>query len=87
MDSLAQRYLGYHTIKYEDVAGKGAKQIGFSEVALDDATRYAAEDADITLRLHRVLQRSWRRAGVGLCTARSKCRWCRCWHGSKPTAS
>ncbi len=55
MDSLAQRYLGYDTIKYEDVAGKGAKQIPFSQVALDDATRYAAEDADVTLRLHRAL--------------------------------
>ena len=55
MDSLAKRFLGYETIKYEAVAGKGAKQILFSQVALDDATRYAAEDADITLRLHRVL--------------------------------
>ncbi len=56
MDSLAKRHLGYDTIKYEDVAGKGAKQIPFSQVAIDDATRYAAEDADITLRLHRVLR-------------------------------
>ncbi len=55
MDSLARRYLGYETIKYADVAGKGAKAIPFSQVALDDATRYAAEDADVTLRLHRVL--------------------------------
>ncbi|MFC3550667.1 DNA polymerase I [Lysobacter cavernae] len=55
MDSLAKRYLGYDTIKYEQVAGKGAKQIAFSQVALDDATRYAAEDADVTLRLHRAL--------------------------------
>ena len=55
MDSLAKRYLGYDTIKYEAVAGKGAKQILFSQVALDDATRYAAEDSDITLRLHRTL--------------------------------
>ena len=55
MDSLAKTYLGYDTIKYADVAGKGAKQIKFSQVALDDATRYAAEDADVTLRLHRVL--------------------------------
>ncbi|HVK51264.1 MAG TPA: DNA polymerase I [Pseudoxanthomonas sp.] len=54
MDTLAKRFLGYDTIKYEQVAGKGAKQIPFSQVALDDATRYAAEDADITLRLHRV---------------------------------
>jgi len=55
MDSLAKRYLGYDTIKYSDVAGKGAKQIAFSQVAIDDATNYAAEDADVTLRLHRVL--------------------------------
>ena len=55
MDSLASRYLGYETVKFSDVAGKGAKQISFSQVALDDATRYAAEDADVTLRLHRVL--------------------------------
>ena len=55
MDSLAQRYLGYTTIRYEDVCGKGAKQIAFSQVDLEQATAYAAEDADITLRLHRVL--------------------------------
>ena len=55
MDSLAERYLGYRTTKYEDVCGKGAKQIPFSAVDLETATRYAAEDADITLRLHRHL--------------------------------
>ena len=55
MDSLAQRFLGYITIKYEEVCGKGAKQIGFADVDLERATAYAAEDADITLRLHRVL--------------------------------
>ena len=55
MDSLAKRELGYQTVAYTDVAGKGAKQIPFSQVAIDDATRYAAEDADVTLRLHRVL--------------------------------
>ena len=55
MDSLAQRYLGYTTTRFEDVAGKGAKQISFSQVAIDEASAYAAEDADITLRLHRVL--------------------------------
>jgi DNA polymerase-1 len=55
MDSLAQRYLGYTTIKYEQVAGKGAKQISFSQVDCDTACRYAAEDADITLRLHHAL--------------------------------
>ncbi|QOH38834.1 DNA polymerase I [Burkholderia cepacia] len=55
MDSLALRHLGVKTIKYEDVAGKGAKQIGFDEVALAEAAAYAAEDADITLQLHHVL--------------------------------
>jgi len=55
MDSLATRYLGYSTIKYEQVAGKGAKQISFSQVDCDAACRYAAEDADITLRLHHAL--------------------------------
>ncbi|KWH08791.1 DNA polymerase I [Burkholderia territorii] len=55
MDSLALRHLGVKTIKYEDVAGKGAKQIGFDEVALDQAAAYAAEDADITLQLHHAL--------------------------------
>ncbi len=55
MDSLAARHLGYQTIRYEDVAGKGAKQISFADVALEQATEYAAEDADITLRLHWVL--------------------------------
>ncbi|OOG49465.1 DNA polymerase I [Rhodanobacter sp. C01] len=55
MDSLARLYLGYETIKYEQVAGKGAKQISFSQVDLETACRYAAEDADVTLRLHHAL--------------------------------
>ncbi len=55
MDSLSLKYLGHKTIKYEEVAGKGAKQIGFNEVALEEAAPYAAEDADITLRLHQTL--------------------------------
>jgi DNA polymerase-1 len=55
MDSTAQRYLGVTTIKYEDVAGKGAKQLRFNEVPVDRAAEYAAEDADVTLRLHRTL--------------------------------
>jgi len=57
MDSQAASYLGYSTIRYEDVAGKGAKQISFSQVALEEATAYAAEDADVTLRLHGELSR------------------------------
>jgi DNA polymerase-1 len=55
MDSCAKTYLGIDTIKYEDVAGKGAKQITFNQVALEQAVQYAAEDADVTLQLHRVL--------------------------------
>ena len=53
MDSLAKRILGVDTISYEDVCGKGAKQIGFAEVPLEQASEYASEDADITLRLFR----------------------------------
>ena len=55
MDSVAARYLNVQTTKYEEIAGKGAKQIGFDEVDLDAAGAYAAQDADITLRLHRTL--------------------------------
>ncbi|HEX9627714.1 MAG TPA: DNA polymerase I [Acidiferrobacterales bacterium] len=55
MDSLALKYLGYKTIKYEEVAGKGKSQINFSEVPVEQAAVYAAEDADITLRLHEQL--------------------------------
>ncbi|MDP1871325.1 MAG: DNA polymerase I [Gallionella sp.] len=55
MDSLALRHLGVKTISYEEVAGRGAKQICFDQVDLDIATRYAAEDADITLQLHQTL--------------------------------
>ncbi|MBU3626219.1 DNA polymerase I [Polynucleobacter sp. JS-Safj-400b-B2] len=52
MDSLAERHLGMKTIRYEEVCGKGVHQIGFDQVDLQIATDYAAEDADITLRLH-----------------------------------
>jgi DNA polymerase-1 len=55
MDSLATRHLGVKTISYDEVTGKGAQRIGFDQVDLERATAYAAEDADITLRLHRVL--------------------------------
>jgi len=55
MDSTAARYLGISTIKFEDVAGRGAKQLTFNQVPVDRASEYAAEDADVTLRLHHVL--------------------------------
>ena len=55
MDSLALKYLGMKTIHFEDVAGKGAKQLTFNQVKVEDAAPYAAEDADITLRLHQAL--------------------------------
>ncbi len=55
LDNLALRYLGISTVHFEDIAGKGAKQLAFNQITLDKATHYAAEDADITLRLHQVL--------------------------------
>jgi DNA polymerase-1 len=55
MDSVTRLYLGRETIHYEDVAGKGAKQLSFNQVDLETAAPYAAEDADITLQLHQVL--------------------------------
>ena len=57
MDSVARRYLGAKTISFEDVAGKGAKQLTFNQVSLEQAGPYAAEDADISLRLHHELWR------------------------------
>ncbi|MEJ2275738.1 MAG: DNA polymerase I, partial [Woeseiaceae bacterium] len=57
MDSVARHYLGKETIHYEDVAGKGAKQLTFNEIDIDTASPYAAEDADITLQLHETLWR------------------------------
>nr|WP_279152919.1 DNA polymerase I [Pseudomonas mosselii] len=56
MDSLAQKYLDHTTIGFEDIAGKGAKQLTFNQIPLEKAGPYAAEDADITLRLHHALQ-------------------------------
>jgi len=56
MDSLAQKYLDHITIGFEDIAGKGAKQLTFNQIPLEKAGPYAAEDADITLRLHHALQ-------------------------------
>ncbi len=53
MDDMAENYLGIRTIHYEDVAGKGAKQLSFNQAPLEQAGPYAAEDADVTLRLHR----------------------------------
>ena len=55
MDSLAKRYLGVETTSFEDIAGKGVKQLTFNQIELDQAAPYAAEDADITLRLHQAL--------------------------------
>lgn len=55
MDELSERHLGITPISYETVAGKGAKQVGFSQVTVEQAAEYAAEDADITLQLHHAL--------------------------------
>ena len=55
MDNLAERHLSLRTITYDEVTGKGAKRISFEQVSVETATEYAAEDADVTLRLHRAL--------------------------------
>ncbi len=55
MDSLAKKYLDISTVKFEDIAGKGAKQLTFNQIPLAEAAPYAAEDADISLRLHQAL--------------------------------
>ncbi|MCC5825690.1 DNA polymerase I [Alkalimonas sp.] len=55
MDNLALKYLGHNTISFTDIAGKGVKQLTFNQIELEQASRYAAEDADVTLRLHQTL--------------------------------
>ena len=55
MDSLAKKYLDHDTIRFEDIAGKGAKQLRFDQIPLEQAAPYAAEDAEVTLRLHQML--------------------------------
>jgi len=71
MGNLALRHLGLATVSYADVVGKGAKQIGFDQVDLDTATRYAAEDADITLQLHQTLSPQLSSPLVGAATSTS----------------
>jgi DNA polymerase I len=66
MDTLAARHLGEKTIKYEEVCGKGAGQIGFDQVDIERASAYAAEDADITLRLHQHMHPAWSRTASGI---------------------
>ena len=56
MDTLSELHLGHKTISYKDVVGSGKKQLNFSEVNLKEATRYAGEDADVTLRLYEILK-------------------------------
>ncbi|XQW86911.1 DNA polymerase I [Thalassotalea piscium] len=55
MDALAEKYLGYKTVHFADIAGKGAKQLTFNQIDVEKAGHYAAEDADITLRLHQAI--------------------------------
>jgi len=55
MDALAQKYLAYKTVHFEDIAGKGVKQLTFNQIEVEKAGHYAAEDADITLRLHQTI--------------------------------
>ena len=56
MNTLSELHLGHKTIAYKDVVGSGKKQVNFSEVNLSDATKYAAEDADVTFRLYNILK-------------------------------
>ena len=56
MDTLSEIHLGHKTISYKELVGSGKKQLNFSEVNLEEATKYAAEDADVTLRLYNILK-------------------------------
>lgn len=66
LDELALRHLNWSTIHYEDLCGKGAKQISFADVALEDAVNYAAEDADVALRLENILRQQMNSAQLAL---------------------
>lgn len=66
LDELALRHLNWSTIHYEDLCGKGAKQISFADVALEDAVNYAAEDADVALRLESILRQEMNSAQLAL---------------------
>ena len=89
MDDLAKEYLGVTTIHYEDITGKGVKQISFQEVPIEQAAPYAAEDADITLQLHQTLitklqeQPSllslYQDIEMPLLSVLSRCQLCNCW--------
>ena len=79
MDSLAWRHLDVKTIAYDEVTGKGAARIGFDQVSVEDATAYSAEDADVTLQLHRALYpRSPPSASSTTSTPGSSCQCARC---------
>ena len=72
MDSLANKYLGVETVHYEDIAGKGVKQKTFNLIELEQAAPYAAEDADITFRLHQSLwSKLEQQSTLGLISIRS----------------
>lgn len=66
LDELALRHLNWSTIHYEDLCGKGAKQISFADVALENAVNYAAEDADVALRLENILRQQMNSAQLAL---------------------
>jgi DNA polymerase-1 len=88
MDTMAMRHLGYTTIPFVDVCGKGANQICFDQVELARATEYAAEDSDITLRLHQAMLPHVEKRCKGLITStrRSSCRPPSCCRRSSATA-
>ncbi len=88
MDNLAWRHLNVKTISYAEVTGKGAGRIGFDQVSIEDATAYSAEDADVTLQLHRALYpRLAAEARLDdVYTGASRCRCARCCSGWRATA-
>ena len=72
MDNMALRLLGHNTIHFEDIAGKGAKQLTFNEIDLEQAGPYAAEDADITLQIHEQLSSQLEVENPDVCISRHR---------------
>ena len=86
MDALAADYLGLRPIPITDLIGKGASQVSFADVPLSRAAHYAAEDADVTLRLAHALHPLLAQQGRKSCSTKWRCRWCRCWRTWNITA-
>jgi DNA polymerase-1 len=87
LDTLALKYLGQRTIHFEDIAGKGAKQLTFNQVPIEQAAPYAAEDAEVTLRLHQMLSEKLNQTpSLPRSIGSWRCRWYPCCRASNETA-